>query len=132
MPVIKEWQNRPLQNIYAVVFLDAIHFKVKQDGQIINKAAYMVLGIDLDGQKDVLGIWIGEHESAKFWLGVLNELKNRGVQEILITCVDNLTGFTAPSPPAILQQRFKSASCTKSATPSAMCPTKMSKKSRWR
>lgn len=94
MPIIKEWQNRPLQNIYAVVFLDAIHFKVKQDGQIVNKAAYMVLGIDLDGQKDVLGIWIGEHESAKFWLGVLNELRNRGVQDILITCVDNLTGFT--------------------------------------
>ena len=94
MPVVKEWQNRPLQNIYAVVFLDAIHFKVKQDGQIVNKAAYMVLGIDLDGQKDVLGIWIGEHESAKFWLSVLNELRNRGVQDILITCVDNLTGFT--------------------------------------
>lgn len=93
MPVVKEWQNRPLQNIYAVVFLDAIHFKVKQDGQIVNKAAYMVLGIDLDGQKDVLGIWIGEHESAKFWLSVLNELRNRGVQDILITCVDNLTGF---------------------------------------
>ena len=94
MPVIKEWQNRPLQNIYAVLFLDAIHFKVKQDGQIVNKAAYMALRIDLDGQKDVLGIWIGEHESAKFWLSVLNELRNRGVQDILITCVDNLTGFT--------------------------------------
>jgi transposase-like protein len=76
-----------------VVFLDAIHFKVKQDGQILNKAAYMVLGMDLDGQKDVLGIWIGDHESAKFWLSVLNELRNRGVQDILITCVDNLTGF---------------------------------------
>jgi putative transposase len=94
MPLIKEWQNRPLQSIYAIVFLDAIHFKVKQDGQIINKAAYMVIGIDLDGNKDVLGIWIGENESAKFWLSVLNELKNRGVQDILITCVDNLTGFT--------------------------------------
>ena len=66
------------------------HFKVKQDGQIVNKAAYMVL----DGIKDVLGIWIGENESAKFWLNVLNELKNRGVQDILIICVDNLTGFS--------------------------------------
>lgn len=94
MPLIKEWQNRPLQSIYAVVFLDAIHFKVKQDGQIVNKAAYMVIGIDLDGNKDVLGMWIGENESAKFWLSVLNELKNRGVQDILITSVDNLTGFT--------------------------------------
>jgi len=94
VPLIKEWQNRPLQSVYAVVFLDAIHFKVKQDGAIVNKAAYMVIGIDLDGHKDVLGIWIGENESAKFWLHVLNELKNRGVQDILITCVDNLRGFT--------------------------------------
>jgi transposase-like protein len=94
VPLIKEWQNRPLQSVYAVVFLDAIHFKVKQDGAIVNKAAYMVIGIDLDGNKDVLGMWIGENESAKFWLSVLNELKNRGVQDILITCVDNLTGFS--------------------------------------
>ncbi|MFC5649555.1 IS256 family transposase, partial [Paenibacillus solisilvae] len=94
IPLIKEWQSRPLQAVYAVVFLDAIHFKVKQDGAIVNKAAYMVIGIDLDGCKDVLGMWIGENESAKFWLSVLNDLKNRGVQDILITCVDNLTGFT--------------------------------------
>lgn len=94
LPLIKEWQNRPLQGIYAVVYLDAIHFKVKQEGAIVNKAAYMAIGIDLDGNKDVLGMWIGENESAKFWLSVLNELKNRGVQDILITCVDNLTGFS--------------------------------------
>ena len=94
VPLIKEWQNRPLQAVYAVVFLDAIHFKVKQDGAIVNKAAYMVIGIDLDGNKDVLGMWIGENESAKFWLSVLNDLKNRGVQDILIACVDNLTGFS--------------------------------------
>lgn len=94
VPLIKEWQNRPLQAVYAVVFLDAIHFKVKQDGAIVNKAAYMVIGIDLDGNKDVLGMWIGENESAKFWLSVLSDLKNRGVQDILITCVDNLTGFS--------------------------------------
>lgn len=94
VPLIKEWQNRPLQSVYAVVFLDAIHFKVKQEGHIVNKAAYMVIGIDLDGNKDVLGMWIGENESSKFWLSVLNDLKNRGVQDILITCVDNLTGFS--------------------------------------
>lgn len=94
LPLVKEWQNRPLQGVYAVVFLDAIHFKVKQDGAIVNKAAYMVIGIDLDGNKDVLGMWIGENESSKFWLNVLNELKNRGVQDILITCVDNLSGFS--------------------------------------
>lgn len=94
MPLIKEWQNRPLQNVYSIVFMDAIHFKVKQDGQIINKAAYMVVGIDLEGYKDVLGIWIGENESAKFWLSVLTDLRNRGVQDILIICVDNLKGFS--------------------------------------
>ncbi|AET60292.1 mutator family transposase [Paenibacillus terrae HPL-003] len=94
VPLIKEWQSRPLQGVYAVVYLDAIHFKVKQDGAIINKAAYMVIGIDLDGNKDVLGMWIGENESSKFWLSVLNELKNRGVQDILIICVDNLSGFS--------------------------------------
>jgi Transposase and inactivated derivatives len=94
VPLIKEWQNRPLQAVYAVLFLDAIHFKVKQDGVIANKAAYMAIGIDLEGHKDVLGIWIGENESAKFWLHVLNELRNRGVQDILIACVDNLNGFS--------------------------------------
>jgi transposase-like protein len=94
LPVIKEWQNRPLQTVYAVVFLDAIHYKVKQEGRVINKAAYMVVGIDLEGCKDVLGMWIGENESSKFWLLVLNELKSRGVEDILIACVDNLTGFS--------------------------------------
>ncbi|MGZ0049945.1 IS256 family transposase [Brevibacillus gelatini] len=94
LPLIKEWQNRPLQSVYSVVFMDAIHFKVKQDGQIISKAAYMVIGIDLEGYKDVLGIWIGENESAKFWLHVLTDLRNRGVQDILIICVDNLKGFS--------------------------------------
>ncbi|MEC0371641.1 IS256 family transposase [Paenibacillus chibensis] len=94
VPLIKEWQNRPLQGVYAVVYMDAIHFKVKQDGAIVNKAAYMVIGIDLDGNKDVLGMWIGENETSKFWLNVLNDLRNRGVQDILIICVDNLNGFS--------------------------------------
>lgn len=94
MPLIKEWQSRPLQKTYAVVFLDAIHYKVKQEGAIVNKAVYMVIGIDMDGCKDVLGMYIGEHETSKFWLTVLNELKNRGVEDILICCVDNLTGFS--------------------------------------
>jgi len=94
LPVIKEWQNRPLSEIYTIVFLDAIHYKVRVDGHIISKAAYMVIGIDIEGQKDVLGIWIGENESAKFWLNVLNELKNRGVKDILILSVDNLSGIS--------------------------------------
>jgi transposase-like protein len=94
MPIIKEWQSRPLQKTYAVAFLDAIHYKVKQEGHIVNKAVYIVIGIDLDGNKDVLGMYIGEHETSKFWLTVLNELKNRGVEDILICCVDNLTGLS--------------------------------------
>jgi len=94
MPVIREWQSRPLQKAYAVVFLDAIHYKVKQEGHIVNKAVYMVIGVDMDGCKDVLGMYIGEHETSKFWLTVLNELKNRGVDDILICCVDNLAGFS--------------------------------------
>ena len=94
LPRIQEWQNRPLQPMYAVVFLDAIHYKVRQDGHVQNKAAYMVIGIDLNGQKDVLGMWIGEHESAKFWLSVLTDLKARGVQDVLVFSTDNLRGFS--------------------------------------
>ncbi|WDL98414.1 IS256 family transposase [Alicyclobacillus sp. ALC3] len=94
LPLIKEWQHRPLQTVYAAVFLDAIHYKVKQEGRVVNKASYMVIGIDLEGCKDVLGMWVGENESSKFWLTVLNELKGRGVEDILIVSVDNLTGFS--------------------------------------
>lgn len=94
MPLIREWQSRPLADVYAVVFLDAIHYKVRCDGVIASKAAYMVIGIDLDGQKDVLGMWVGESESSKFWLSVLNEIRNRGTRDILICCTDNLTGFS--------------------------------------
>lgn len=94
MPEVAEWQSRPLEKVYAVVFLDAIHFKVRKDNRIINKAAYSVLGVNLAGQKDILGIWVGESESASFWLNVCNELKNRGVSDILIACKDGLSGFS--------------------------------------
>lgn len=94
MPKITEWQARPLEKVYPIVFLDAIHFKVKKESRIVNKAAYSVLGIDLEGYKDILGIWIGESESSKFWLKVLNDLRNRGVEDILIVCKDGLSGFT--------------------------------------
>jgi len=94
IPMVTEWQNRPLLPIYAVVFLDAIHYKVRQNSQIVSKAAYMVVGIDLDGRKDILGFWIGESESSKFWLNVLTELNNRGVKDILIISVDNLSGIS--------------------------------------
>ena len=93
MPEVTAWQNRPLNSIYPFVFMDAIHYKVKENHQYVTKAAYVVLGIDMDGCKDILGIWIGEHESAKFWLNVLNDLKNRGVQSVCVFCVDGLTGF---------------------------------------
>lgn len=91
VPEIKEWQNRPLDPIYPFVFIDAIHYKVRQDGQIVNKAAYVVLGVNLEGLKGILGIWIGENETSKFWLGVLNELKNRGLENVLVFSVDGLT-----------------------------------------
>ena len=95
LPIAKEWQQRPLEAIYAVVFLDAIHYHVRSEGQIIKKAVYIAIGINLDGEKDVLGMWVGENESAKFWATVLNSLKNRGVEDIFIACTDNLTGFSS-------------------------------------
>jgi putative transposase len=93
LPLVSEWQNRPLEHAYSFVFMDAIHYKVREDKQIVVKAAYVVIGVNLDGEKEVLGIWIGANESSKFWLSVLNDLKNRGVQNVLIFCVDGLNGF---------------------------------------
>lgn len=95
LPLAKEWQQRPLEAVYAVVFLDAIHYHVRSEGQIVKKAVYIAIGVDLDGKKDVLGMWVGENESAKFWATVLNGLRNRGVEDIFIACTDNLTGFSA-------------------------------------
>ena len=94
LPIVKEWQQRPLESIYAVVFMDAVHFHVRSEGQIIKKAVYVAIGVQMDGIRDVLGMWVGENESAKFWLSLLNSLRNRGVEDILIACVDGLTGFT--------------------------------------
>ena len=95
LPIAKEWQQRPLETVYAVVFLDAIHYHVRSEGQIVKKAVYIAIGINLDGRKNVLGMWVGENESAKFWATVLNGLRNRGVEDIFIACTDNLTGFSA-------------------------------------
>ena len=92
-PEITAWQNRPLDDVYPFVFMDAIHYKVKENHQYITKAAYVVLGIQMDGRKDILGVWIGENESAKFWLSVMNDLKNRGVKDVYVFCVDGLSGF---------------------------------------
>lgn len=93
LPVAKEWQNRPLERKYAVVFMDAVHFHVREDNRTVKKAVYVAIGIRLNGTKEVMGMWIGGNESAKYWLGVLNEIKNRGVEDIMIVSVDGLTGF---------------------------------------
>ena len=94
LPEAKEWQQRPLENVYAVMFMDAIHYHVRSEGQVVKKAVYAAIGIDLNGRKDVLGMWVGENESAKYWATVLNSLRNRGVEDIFIACTDNLTGFS--------------------------------------
>ena len=93
LPQIEEWQKRPLCDVYPIVFIDAVHFSVRDVRLVKKLAAYVVLGINRDGLKEVLGIYIGENESSKYWLGVLNELKNRGVKDILILCADGLIGI---------------------------------------
>lgn len=93
IPLAKEWQNRPLQSVYPIVFLDGMVFDVRQDGQLTKKTVYLVYGITLEGMKDILGIWIGEAESSKFWMNVVSDLQARGVKDIFIACVDGLKGF---------------------------------------
>jgi transposase-like protein len=90
---VKAWQSRPLDTLYPILYLDCIVVKVREDKRIINKAVYLALGVNLDGQKELLGMWISQNEGAKFWLSVLTELKNRGLEDIFICCVDGLTGF---------------------------------------
>ena len=108
LPEIREWQNRPLKRLYAMVFMDAIHYHVRKEGSVVNKAVYIAIGIDMNGYKDVLGLYIGEAETSKFWLSVMNEIKNRGVEDILICSVDGLNGFsqaiTAVYPQTIVQR----------------------------
>ena len=99
-----EWQNRMLDKIYPIVYLDAMYFKVRSNGKIVNKAVYICLGYTMEGYKDILGLWVDEAEGAKFWLGICNDLKNRGVKEILIACMDGLKGL-----PQAIQTVFPSA-----------------------
>lgn len=108
LPKIKEWQNRPLESIYPICFVDAVHFSVREESSVVKKAAYIVLGINEYGEKDVLGIWVGENESAKIWLSVFNDLKSRGVKDILILCSDGLIGMKeaiTTAYPKTVQQR---------------------------
>ena len=93
MEEVKAWQNRPLDSIYPIVFLDCIVVKSREEGKVCNRSVYLALGINMEGQKELLGIWIAQSEGAKFWLGVITELANRGVKDIFIACVDGLKGF---------------------------------------
>jgi len=93
IPAIKEWQARPLEPVYCIVWLDAMHYKVKEEGKIVSRAVYHILGINVEGRKDLLGMYVSESEGATFWLSVLTDLRNRGVEDILIASIDNLKGF---------------------------------------
>ena len=99
---IKEWQSRPLNPVYPFIFMDCIHYKVREDGRILSRAAYIVLGITADGYKDILSITVGANETSKFWLGMLNDLKNRGVQDVLFFCVDGLDTVAGAKSSAII------------------------------
>ena len=93
LPIVKEWQEHPLEEVYAVVFMDAIHYHVRSEGRIVKRAVCIALGINMNGKKDVLGMFVGKNESAKFWLSIMNGLKNQSVDDIPIACVDGLNGF---------------------------------------
>src|SRR5690606_25328001 len=90
---VKAWQSRPLESIYCIVWLDAMFYKVREEGKVVYKALYNVLGVNKEGRKEVLGMYVSESEGANFWLGVLTDLQNRGLQDILIACIDGLKGF---------------------------------------
>lgn len=93
MPLVKEWQSRPLDELYCIVWMDAIHYKVKEQGKVKPRAVYNILGINLEGRKELIGVYVSENEGANFWLSVLTDLNNRGVKDMLIACIDNLQGF---------------------------------------
>lgn len=107
LPKIEEWQNRPLSTVYPIIFIDAVHFSVRDNGIIKKLAAYVILGVNKDGYKEVLSIEIGDNESSKYWLGVLNNLKNRGVQDIMVICADGLTGIKESIATAFPQAEYQ-------------------------
>jgi transposase-like protein len=94
IPMVKEWQNRPLEAVYPIVWLDAMHYKVRDGGKVVSRAVYNILALNVEGRKDLIGMYISESEGANFWLSVLTDIKSRGVKDILIACTDNLTGFS--------------------------------------
>ena len=93
LPLLHEWRSRPLEAVYPFLWLDAIHYKVRHEGRVVTKAIYCIIGLGQEGYKDLLGLYVGEQEGAKFWLQVLTDLKNRGVEDVFIACIDNLQGF---------------------------------------
>jgi len=93
IPELKEWQQRPLNSVYPIVWMDAVHYKIREEGRYISKAIYTLLGLTVDGEKEILGIYLSDNESASYWLSVLTDLQNRGVDDILIACIDGLSGF---------------------------------------
>ena len=109
---VAEWQNRPLDALYALVFFDALRVKIRDEGTVRNKAVYLALGVRPDGSKEILGLWIEQTEGAKFWLRVMNELRNRGVADMLIAIVDGLKGFPRRSMPFSRKPRSRPASST--------------------
>ena len=110
-----EWQNRPLKPIYSIIFMDALFLKMRMDGRVRNVAAHMMIGITITGEKECIGIWLSQNESSKVWLGILNELKNRGVNDILIFAVDGLTGFPEAIRAAYPDSDVQKTCCPKSA-----------------
>jgi transposase-like protein len=109
--LVEAWQSRPLAAVYPIVYLDAIHLKLRRESKVVNTAVYIVLGVDLDGQRDVLGYWIGDGaEGANFWLSVVTDLQTRGVEDILITCIDGLTGFKEAIQAVFPRRRSSAAS----------------------
>ncbi len=93
LPLIQEWPSRPLDSVYPFVWLDAIHYKIRHEGRVLNRAVYCVIGLNQDGNKELMGLYIGESEGSKFWMQVLTDLQSRGVEDIFIACIDNLQGF---------------------------------------
>lgn len=116
MEQVVEWQNRPLDAVYPIVYLGCIVLKVRQDNRVINKSVFLALGINIEGQKELLGMWLAENEGAKFWLNVLTELKNRGLNDILIACVDGLKAPRMPSTQYIRRPTSSYVSCIWCAT----------------
>lgn len=127
LPQIEEWQNRPLDEVYPIVFIDAVHFSVRDNGQIKKLAAYVILAVSLTGHKEVLSIHISENESAKYWLGVLNELKNRGVKDILVICADGLSGMKEAVSAAYPADRITALHCSPGEKYTEICRRKNKK-----